>query len=192
MNKFSVLYLYNNSILYLKDEKSKLVEYKLTKFAIKNGRIEDPNLFSKALAKILYKNKKISIFGNNSIKVVINELCTYADKFFLSEILKDYDFNKVKFIYEKNILEENSQNIYLNLCNGYYTVYYFENNIVKTVVTVDNFIDYKSVVEKIKENNSDKIIFIANNTGYNIKDMSNKCYIYCNFNEFLLKKLYCI
>lgn len=185
--KYSVMYLCNNEIVYLKDQNSEVIKFYLPKRILKFGKINHVKHFEKYFKKLLDENKLLKIISNGNLKIIINDLYSDIDKFILQDICKEIGFSKVVLINEKHLLNISKNKVYIILNDEYFFVYKYNINVIKTEVFIKQDYKIEFFLNEISKNSE---IFIANNTKLNIELKLLKYYIYQDYTTFLFKQLY--
>ncbi len=190
----NILYLVDDYLLYYSKGINKIIKYKLTNKALKNGKIANVKLFISSYKNFIKEdNINNSLFGD-AITIIINPSYTKVDIEVLKNIFIGLNYRKVNIINEMKLYKLNNSNAYLNYNNTYaflsYLDYYKEKHSL--LITYDLFTDediIKLINKKLKKRN---IYTFGNNE--KIFDLiekievksSNIGYVFSNKDTFLI------
>lgn len=131
---FSVMYLSDSHIYYLKDKTSEIIEFILPKNIIRYGKVYNLKGFSKYFKKMLSENNLTKVVSNGNLKIITNELFFPLDKIFLKELCLELNYKHIDFINESNIFSDYKNKVYVNYNDDYSFIYFNERNFVNTIV----------------------------------------------------------
>lgn len=183
--KFSVMYLLNDSIYYLKKDNANIIKFSIPKNILKYGKINNIKSFEKYFKKMLEENNLTKIITNGNIKIIINEMYSQVDKSLLKEICKELNFNKIIFIDEREIIKDFKNKVYLIIYNDYTLMHYKKNNKVETKVFIGKNISYESLFNNIENQE----VFISKDFD-NFEKFHYKYYVFQDYSVFLMEKVY--
>lgn len=183
--KFSVMYLLNDSIYYLKKDNANIIKFSIPKNILKYGKINNIKSFEKYFKKMLEENNLTKIITNGNIKIIINEMYSQVDKSLLKEICKELNFNKIIFIDEREIIKDFKNKVYLIIYKDYTLMHYKKNNKVETKVLIGKNISYESLFNNIENQE----VFISKDFD-NFEKFHYKYYVFQDYSVFLMEKVY--
>ncbi len=187
MKKYSIImYLVDNFIyLYYKNE---LINYKVNKNILNNGKIVNPNRFIKSLSFLFKKNKVNKTLFNQNALIIVNYIFNKSDKYIMNNILNELSINKVNYLSDYELLNKES---YLIINNSNL---FFITNSNKFYIELNDLVNYELAIKLIKKELKKEIILIGNNDYLNkihqfIEKKYNKsCYLIDEYKQFIINK----
>lgn len=187
---FNILYLLNNKIYYLSEKNKDIIVYNMPKNTMLYSKINNYKTFQKYFEKMLSDNKLLKVLSNGNIKVITNNLYTEVDNFFLKEVLKELNFNKILLYKESKILNDYKNKVYIVINDEVLFINYKHNNQIVTSVFINYFQMFDFLNDYLNKNFNNYKIFIGNNSNEDLKGLNVKHYIYQEYPVFLINLLY--
>ena len=192
MKKNNILYLTDRVIYY---KGNSIIKYPIKEGIIINTKVANNSKFNKVFKEFISSNKLNNSLLGDKITILINATWTKVDMDVIKNILINFNYRRVDFLYDYKYFRLDSKNAYLNITDNNILLYIIDDyKSIKTVLInsdlFDNLLDKMEYIARRIENKELYILGSGEDLNCffnNFEDKYNiNTYIFSNHETYLL------
>lgn len=138
LKKENIIYLTDKYLYMYSSKKNKKYKFKMDEGIILTGKIANYQKFIKRYFEILKEQKVNNSFIGEKLHLIVNHNYTDVDRFIIQKIFLYFNYRNIKIDDDINYYKLNNNNVWLNLQDKYFTIYFYNKYGEKEYFLIKN------------------------------------------------------